>query len=125
MGATILENMPVTRSEDSTLFREISREIFAVRVDRTATCVGFREISREMLWSNAAIVNPRHRYIRFRITLTWRTFLLRTKQVALDACAAVTFDVDDFAVLLASCNAASVYSYYSHSNIVYVSVLEP
>ena len=25
MGAAILENMPVTRSEDSTLFREISR----------------------------------------------------------------------------------------------------
>ena len=53
MGAAILENMPVTRSEDSTLFREISRQIFAVRVDRTATCVGFREISREMLWPNA------------------------------------------------------------------------
>ena len=53
MGAAILENMPVTRSEDSTLFREISREIFAVRVGRTATCVGFREISREMLWPNA------------------------------------------------------------------------
>ena len=52
-GAAILENMPVTRSEDSTLFREISREIFAVRVGRTATCVGFREISREMLWPNA------------------------------------------------------------------------
>ena len=44
MGAAILENMPVTRSEDSTLFREISLEIFAVRVGRTATCVGFREI---------------------------------------------------------------------------------
>ena len=27
MGAAILENIPVTRSEDSTLFREISREI--------------------------------------------------------------------------------------------------
>ena len=27
MGAAILENMPVTRFEDSTLFREISREI--------------------------------------------------------------------------------------------------
>ena len=53
MGAAILENMPVTRSKDSTLFREISREIFAVRVDRTATSVGFREISREMLWPNA------------------------------------------------------------------------
>ena len=53
MGAAILENMPVTRSKDSTLFREISREIFTVRVDRTATCVGFREISREMLWPNA------------------------------------------------------------------------
>ena len=48
-GAAILENMPVTRSKDSTLFREISREIFVVRVDRTATCVGFRE----MLWPNA------------------------------------------------------------------------
>ena len=55
MGAAILENMPVTRSKDSTLFREISREIFAVRVDRTATCVGFREISREMLWPNARL----------------------------------------------------------------------
>ena len=33
LGPAILENMPVTRSEDSTLFREISREIFAVRVD--------------------------------------------------------------------------------------------
>ena len=54
MGAAILENMPVTRSEDSTLFREISREIFAVRVGRTATCVGFREISREMLWPTGA-----------------------------------------------------------------------
>ena len=56
MGAAILENMPVTRSEDSTLFREISREIFAVRVGRTATCVGFREISREMLWPNARFI---------------------------------------------------------------------
>ena len=27
MGAAILENIPVTRSEDSMLFREISREI--------------------------------------------------------------------------------------------------
>ena len=61
MGAAILENMPVTRSKDSTLFREISREIFAVRVDRTATCVGFREISREMLWPNARLI-PFHRW---------------------------------------------------------------
>ena len=55
-GTAILENTPVTRSEDSTLFREISREIFAVRVGRTATCVGFREISREMLWPNARLL---------------------------------------------------------------------
>ena len=61
MGAAILENMPVTRSEDSTLFREISREIFAVRVGRTATCVGFREISREMLWPNARLALRRRR----------------------------------------------------------------
>ena len=66
MGAAILENMPVTRSEDSTLFREISREIFAVRVDRTATCVGFREISREMLWPNARLIVN---HIKIHITL--------------------------------------------------------
>ena len=63
MGAAILENMPVTRSEDSTLFREISGEIFAVRVGRTATCVGFREISCEMLWPNARFVMRKKNYV--------------------------------------------------------------
>ena len=63
MGAAILENMPVTRCEDSTLFREISREIFAVRVDRTATCVGSREISREMLWPNARLISSQSQYL--------------------------------------------------------------
>ena len=31
MGVAILENMPVTRSEDSTLFREISRFVLTER----------------------------------------------------------------------------------------------
>ena len=55
MGAAILKNI-VSRSKDSTLFREISLEIFVVFVGRTATCVGFREISREMSWPNAALI---------------------------------------------------------------------
>ena len=36
-------------------FHVISRN-FVVRVARTATCVGFREIPREMPWPNAALV---------------------------------------------------------------------